>query len=57
MQADIRRQLSAEKKRSTKLEAQLKKLTALHESRLVDVKVFKSALSNRDNQIKVHYLL
>lgn len=52
LQADLRRQLAAEKKRTTKLEADLSKLTALHDSRLVDVKAFKSALQNRDDQIK-----
>jgi hypothetical protein len=56
MQAEMRRQLTAEKKRASKLESSLKKVTNLYESRLVDVKAFKSALSNRDEQIKVHSL-
>ena len=51
-QAEQRRLLAAEKRRASKLEGSLKKVTNLYESRLVDVKAFKTALSNRDEQIK-----
>ena len=49
----MRRQVAAEKKRATKLETNLKKVTNMYEARLVDMKAFKSALANRDEQLKV----
>ena len=52
LQAEGRRLLAAEKKRATKLECELKKLTNMYETRSVDVKAFKSALAGRDEQIK-----
>ena len=53
VQAEARRQFSAEKKRATKLETSLKKVTNLYESRLTDVKALKTALANKDEQLKV----
>lgn len=52
-QAELRRQLSGERKRTTKLEAAQTKLQSLYETRIVDLKALRTALSNREDQLKV----
>ena len=52
-QAELRRQLAVERKRTTKLEAAQTKLQSLYETRIVDLKALRTALSNREDQIKV----
>lgn len=52
-QAELRRQLSGERKRTSKLEAAQTKLQSLYENRLVDLKALRTALSNREDQLKV----
>jgi hypothetical protein len=52
-QAELRRQLSGERKRTTKLAAAHTKMQSLYEARAVDLKALRTALGNREDQIKV----
>ena len=52
-QAELRRQLAGERKRTIKLEAAQTKLQSLYETRIVDLKALRTALSNREDQLKV----
>ena len=53
LQAELRRLLATEKRRSVKLEGSLNKVQSIYESKLTDIKAMRSALANREEQIKV----
>lgn len=49
--ARLRREAAAERKRANKYELDFKKLSALHDHKVMDIKALKAALKNRDTQL------